>query len=202
MSMRFTICALVVLLIALAIPIVTPATLIRQPEDSKSRSCSVRPSGWAPRYHRYMSHGDMNTHPSLSKRAHSLQIHHMQLHSMTVPVIQAASALAFFYSNILRECASKWTHNPPVYVLRITNGFFALELRSTSSPVPWALVAEVASNMLAVTEMGFTGTYDIWYRDQRFMMSGIGVMVRFRIWYPNARAGVVVVDTPLGRLPT
>lgn len=201
MAMRFTYRALLVLLIAFATR-VTPAAFISGPKDSRSRGCSFRPSDWPPPHDRYIIHGDMATHPSLLKRAHSLQIHHMQLRSITVPVIQAASALSIFYSIVLRECTSRWAHLPPLYVLRITNGFFALELYSTTSPVPWALIAEVASNMLAVTEMGFTGTYDIWYTDRGIMRSGIGVLVKFRIWNANARAGTVVVDTPLGRVPT
>ena len=198
--MRFTCCALPALLIAFATR-VTPAALTSDPKDSRSGVCSFRPSDWPPRYDRYISHRDMATHPSLSKRAHSLQIQYMQLHSMTVPVFQAARALSIFYSIVLRESASRWAHIPPLYVLRITNGFFALELYSTTSPIPWALIAEVASNMLAVTEMGFTGTYDIWYTDRGITRSGIGVLVKFRIWNANARAGMVVLDTPLGRVP-
>ena len=199
--MRLIYCNFLVLLILLAIPSVTPDALFHRSKDSNFKRLLLQYSAQRSRHDRYLSHGGMTAHPALSKRAHSLQIHHMQLHSMTVPVIQAASALSIFYSIILRECASRWAHIPPLYVMRITNGFFALELYSTTHPVPWALVAEVASNMLAVTEMGFTGTYDIWYADRRLMRTGIGVLVKFRIWNPSARAGMVVVDTPLGRIP-
>ena len=191
---------LVLLLILLAIPSATPDT----PSKAKDRNLKrylLQSSAQRFRDDRYLHRGGMTAHLAISKRAHSLQIHHMKVRSMAVPVIRAASALTVFYSIVLRECVSKWAHIPPLYVVRITNGFFALELYSTTSPIPWALVAEVASNMLAVTEMGFTGTYDIWYADRRFMRTATGVLVQFRIWDLNARAGMVVVDTPLGRIP-
>ena len=200
MIMRFTYCALLGFLIAFATPIVTPAGLINKPKDSRSGTCSFRRSGWPPRYDWHICRHDTTTHHSLPKRAHSLQIRHMHLRTMTVPVFQAASALSYFYVRVLQECASTWAHNPPLYVLRITNGFFALELYSNTNPIPWALIAEVASNMLAITHMGFTGTYDIWYADSRFI-NGVGVLVKFRILNPNAGAGRVVVDTPLGSVP-
>ena len=198
--MRFTYCALLMFLIAFATPRVTPAALISKPKDSRSGTCSFRRSGWPPRYDWHTSRHDMIMHSSLPKRTHSLQIRHMHLRSMTVPVIQAATALSGFYAIVLHECASRWAHTPPLNVLRITNGFFALELYSNTNPIPWALIAEIAANMLGITQMGFTGTYDIWYADNRFV-NGVGVLVKFRIWNPNARAGNVVVDTVLGRVP-
>ena len=199
--MRLIYCNFLVLLILLVVPSVTPDTLFHRSKDSNLQRHLLHYSPPRSRHDQYLSHGGTTTHPALSKRAHSLRIHHMQVHSMTVPVIQATHALSTFYTIILRECASKWAHIPPLYALRITNGFFALELYSNAHPVPWALVAEVASNMLAVTQTGFTGTYDIWYVDRRLIGTGIGVLVKFGIWDPNARAGMVVVDTPLGRIP-
>ena len=200
--MRLVFCNLLGLLILLATPSVTPDPHLKTPKDSNLKTHLLHSSPQRSLQDRHTSHdGTMTAHLPLSKRAHSLRIDHIQVHSMTVPVMQAASALSMFYAIVLQECASKWAHLPPLYVMRITNGFFALELYSSTGPVPWALVAEVASNMLAVTARGFTGTYDIWYEDKRIMTMGIGVLVKFRIWNPNVRAGLVVIDTPQGRIP-
>ena len=69
---------------------------------------------------------------------------------------------------------------------------------------------------MAVTQSGFTGTYDIWYLDGRFtsgggsrtgagsrgpMRQGEGVLVEFRIGYAVGSSGSVIVDQPLQVIP-
>ena len=156
-------------------------------------------------------HNDSNV-SVIHKRAHNLQIHHMTIHSFAVPLIQAASSLTNFYSTVIRECITNWVFFTPLYTLRISNGFFSLTLYGTGGPIPWALVAEVAGNMLLITQCGFTGTYDIWYvnggymsgdgsptgggRSQRERVGGEGVLVQFRIGLLEGSTGSVIVDVP------
>ena len=137
---------------------------------------------------------------ALVKRVHHLQIQHVEIHSFTVPVCRAALALSAFYYRILHESVSSWSALPPHETLRITNGFFALCLMSLNGPVPWTLLAEIAENMLSMTGMGFTGTYDIWYGDPMF--NGIGrVLVQFRVGREVGVDGSVIVDSPFQELP-
>jgi hypothetical protein len=116
--------------------------------------------------------------PWLNKRNSNLQIDHMKIYQMVIPIRFAANYLFHFYSRVLRECLTHWVHVQPVPEFSITLGPFEMTLRSTLGPVPWSLVSEVAVNMLAVTALGFTGTYDMWYTD----IQGVSVVaVAFRI---------------------
>ena len=147
---------------------------------------------------------------AISKRTHSLQIHHMEIRSLVSPILHAAASLYAFYFSLYHECVSNWIHITPLYSLRITYGYFSFTMYSTGGPIPWALVAEVAGNMMMLTRMGFTGTYDIWYDNPGYgrsnaaalgdggnqpgFASGHGVMVEFRIGYSMGRTGGVVID--------
>jgi hypothetical protein len=119
-----------------------------------------------------------NVTPWLNKRTDNFQIHHMKIHQMVIPIRFAANYLCQFYSRVLRDCLTHWVHAQPVPVFSITLGPFEMTFRSTLGPVPWSLVSEVAFNMLSVTALGFTGTYDMWYTD----IQGVSVVVvAFRI---------------------
>jgi len=126
-----------------------------------------------------------HTTPQLIKRIPSLQIHHMKIHQMVIPVRFAALYLSRFYSGIVQECLTRWVYLQPMSAFTITHGPFRLTVRSSLGPVPWLLVSEVALNLKAVTALGFTGTYDVWYTDFR----GAGVVVGFRI-----RPGVPLLE--------
>lgn len=115
----------------------------------------------------------------LGKRTGNLQIEHMKIHQMVVPIRFAAHYLFHFYSRILRDCLTQWVHAQPVAMFSIILGPFEMTLRSTLGPVPWSLVSEVAANMLAATTSGFTGTYDMWYTDTQ-STSVVAVVFRIR----------------------
>ena len=134
------------------------------------------------------------------KRAHTLRIHSMSIHRLTIPIFSAAPSLALFYTAIVRECIASWSDLPPLFHLHITNGFFALSLQGIGRPIPWSLVAEVAGNMLVVTRLGFTGTWDMRYVDEQRRVGAVymayGVLVQFRIG-EGAGMGSLVVDAPV-----
>lgn len=117
--------------------------------------------------------------PQLAKRTHSLQIDQMIIHQMVIPIRFASMYLFQFYSKVIRECLTQWAHDQPVPAFSITFGPFEMTLRSNLGPVPWSLVSEVAMNMLAVTSLGFTGTYDMWYTDLH-RISVVAVAFRIR----------------------
>lgn len=116
--------------------------------------------------------------PQLAKRTGNLQIDQMIIHQMVIPIRFASNYLSQFYYKVLRDCLTQWIHDQPVPAFSITFGPFEMTLRSTLGPVPWSLVSEVAMNMLAVTSLGFTGTYDMWYTDIHHISV---VAVAFRI---------------------
>ena len=162
-------------------------------------------------------HHEEPTIPVLSKRArHDLQIHHIDILTFAVPFFNAAAALAYFYNSIIQRCLSEWTAFPPLYHLRITNGYFSLTLYGNGGRIPWTLVAEMAGNMLLITQRGFVGTYDLWYvnggykghlaaalgdgESQPGDTDGPGVLVQFRferrIGNGNVAVGAAVLGGP------
>ena len=77
-------------------------------------------------------------------------------------------------------------------------------MQGIGQPIPWALVAEIAGNMLLVTAIGFTGTYDIRYVNTAFLNGqGVGniiregVAVQFRMMALLGQMGSVTIDSPL-----
>ena len=178
-------------------------TLHRDIGRDRQGSLNERLSYSSPTLH----YGDP-TFPVLSKRArHNLQIHHVEIQSFAVPFFNAAAALAFFYSSIIQRCLNEWTAFPPLYHLRITNGYFSLMLYGNGGRIPWTLVAEMAGNMLMMTQRGFMGTYDLWYVNGGYKghlpaalggggsetgsPDGPGVLVQFRF---ERRIGNGIVD--------
>ena len=138
------------------------------------------------------------TSPMLSKRAgHNLQIHHVAIQTFTIPFINAAAALAYFYNSIVHRCAIDWAGLPQTNHIRITNGFFSLTLYGNGGHIPWTLIAEMAGNMYMMTQLGFVGTYDLWYINKDHAggvaaavgewtnplgtLEGPGVFVQFRV---------------------
>lgn len=131
-------------------------------------SLSVR--AIAPSLHRQSSSG-------LVVRDFDLHIHTMRIHEMFVPIIHGSFFLSEFYMRILQECINRWAFTEPLYDLRIVQGAFEMTLHSTGGPIPWYMIQDVASNMHALTILGFAGTYDLFYLSERAW----GVLVQFRI---------------------
>ena len=185
-------------------------TLHRDTDRDRHGSLNERLSYSSPSLH----HGEPII-PVLSKRArHNLQIHHIDILTFAVPFFDAAAALAYFYNSIIQRCLSEWTAFPPLYHLRITNGYFSLTLYGNGGRIPWTLVAEMAGNMLLITQRGFVGTYDLWYVNGGYKghpapalggeendaggSDGPGVLVQFRIERRIGNGNVAVGASVLG----
>ena len=113
----------------------------------------------------------------LQKRVPNLQIKYMKIYQLTVPIRLASLQLTNFYSRVLQASAGNWASLQPQRWLRITQDSFEMIIHSSGSTIPWSLISEVAINMQALTTMGFTGTYDLVYTDNRFVF----VFIEFRI---------------------
>lgn len=85
-----------------------------------------------------------------------------------IPYTSAAPFLALFYHILLFRTLESWHTRPPQPYLTMTMGRLRLTMRVVSDlgaqqRIPWAFVRNFAINMMAMTAMGFTGTYDMYY---------------------------------------
>ncbi|KAL8824435.1 MAG: hypothetical protein Q9191_005056 [Dirinaria sp. TL-2023a] len=178
---------------------------LRRPDNRSDRSFSLL----AHRHHAFLPYRKnfaSSSSYTLSKRTHNMRIHDVKVYAITMPVFRAAASLSSFYAAIVRECASNWIDIPPLWSLRISSGVFALAMQGVGQPIPWALVAEVAANMLMVTTTGFTGTYDLRYVNTAALngeevgqIVREGVSVQFRIGDFVGQMGSINIDMPLQR---
>lgn len=108
-----------------------------------------------------------------------------------VPIRTAAHSLERFYRAILFHALAPWCSLPPQPALAIGMGPLQLTMNvvySNGIPqgIPWAFVRNFARNMLVMTALGFTGTYQMYYdTDDESLLNPIlptfGVDVRLRI---------------------
>ena len=190
-TMRLDCCSLIILFYGFASTLVSPSWA-KEMDHGKRQSRFDR-SFSLPLHQAPSPHLRESNSSNLPKRSsHNLLIQGASIHSLTIPVFQAAAALSVFYDGIVRECASNWADIPPLPNLCITNHFFVLTLNGVGRTIPWSLVAEIAANMLSVTRMGFTGTYDLRYFNPDYVngmgasaqRTGVllyGVLVQFRM---------------------
>lgn len=86
----------------------------------------------------------------------------------SVPIAAAAHSLEKFYLAILSNALASWCSLPPQPVLQITMGPLQLTMNVVGNNgipqgIPWVFVRNFARNMLAMTALGFTGTFDMYY---------------------------------------
>ena len=118
-----------------------------------------------------------------------LRVRVVRILTTSVPITTAAHSLEYFYNAILLNALNPWCSQPPQQVLFITMGPLQLSMTilfdgGVRQGIPWDFVRNFARNMRAVTALGFTGTYDMYYaRQYGVSLSGPGLVVevRFRI---------------------
>ena len=122
-----------------------------------------------------------------------LRIRGIILQTCHIPITAAAYSLEIFYNAILINALGTWRSMEPQQNLVMTMGPLQLSMTivldsSVPQGIPWAFVRNFARNMVAMTAMGFAGTYDMYYT--RFDTSGssfssplpnLGVHVVFRV---------------------
>ena len=126
-----------------------------------------------------------------------LWIRGINLQTSHIPITAAAYSLERFYNAILSNALNAWGSMEPQQSLMMTMGPLQLSMHvvldsRVTQGIPWAFVRNFARNMLAVTSMGFTGTYDMYFT--RFNTFGtlfssplpnLGVHVVFRVSWPT-----------------
>ena len=119
-----------------------------------------------------------------------LTVRNIEILTASVPIALAAQSLEFFYNAILYNALTAWSTQLPQRILVLSMGPLRLTMQvvfdaGVGQGIPWAFVQNFARNMVAMTAMGFTGTYDMYYLrgDYGFPLHppGLGVEVRFRI---------------------
>ena len=116
-----------------------------------------------------------------------LRVRRIRILTSSVPIASAAYSFEVFYNAILYNALAPWCSSPPQQVLVITMGPVQLTMNVVldggfPQGIPWAFVRNFARNMLAMTGLGFTGTYDMYYATE----TGFSVDVRLRIlWGPR-----------------
>ena len=121
-----------------------------------------------------------------------LRVRWINIVSGSVPIAAAAHSLQMFYNAILFNTLTQWCTQPPQQVMVMTMGRLQLTMKivvgsGVRQGIPWAFVRNFARNMLAMTAMGFTGTYDMVYLRVNDLFpsapADIGVEVRLRfLW--------------------
>ncbi|KAM0802147.1 hypothetical protein BDR22DRAFT_887812 [Usnea florida] len=128
-----------------------------------------------------------------NEQADDLWIRGIILQTLHIPIVAAAYSLEQFYNAILSNALDTWGSMEPQQSLMMTMGPLQLSMHAVldsgvTQGIPWAFVQNFARNMLAVTGMGFTGTYDMFFT--RFNTFGtlfssplpnLGVHVVFRV---------------------
>lgn len=119
-----------------------------------------------------------------------LTVRRIEILTASVPIALAAHSLEFFYNAILYNALTSWRTQLPQRILILSMGPLKLTMKvvfdaGAGQGIPWAFVQNFARNMVEMTAMGFTGTYDMYYMrgDYGFSLNppGLAVEVRFRI---------------------
>ena len=102
------------------------------------------------------------------EQADALRIRRIVIMTGSVPIAAAAHSLETFYLAILYNALAPWCSIPPQQALQMTMGPLQLTMNVVASEgiaqgVPWAFVRNFARNMLAMTALGFTETFEMYY---------------------------------------
>lgn len=120
-----------------------------------------------------------------------LRIRRIVIVTGSVPIAAAAHSFEKFYLAILYNALAPWCSLPPQQGLQMTMGPLQLTMSvvhsyGISQGIPWAFVRNFARNMLAMTALGFTGTFDMYYDTDNgspfyAQFPNFGVDVRLRV---------------------
>lgn len=117
-------------------------------------------------------HVSLRPADAMSKRddeqSDDLRIRRIDILSSSIPIAVAAHSLELFYHAILYNALAPWSVWPPQQALVMTMGHLQLTMNvvydgGVRQGIPWAFVRNFARNMIAMTALGFTGTYDMYY---------------------------------------
>lgn len=97
-----------------------------------------------------------------------LRIRRIEIVAGSIPIATAAHSLEMFYNAILSNALAPWCNQPPQQALVMTMGPLQLTMNvvlnhGVPQGIPWAFVRNFARNMLAMTSMGFAGSYNMYY---------------------------------------
>ena len=105
------------------------------------------------------------------EQSDNLRIRRIDILSGSIPIAVAAHSLELFYHAILYNALAPWSVWPPQQALVMTMGPLQLTMNvvydgGVPQGIPWAFIRNFARNMMAMTALGFTGTYDMYYSRQ------------------------------------
>ena len=177
-----------------------PSVLPRR--DEHSRPDEIQASAILPQYVSapgiYKSqHVSIRSTDAIARRddeqGDSLRIRRIVIVTASIPIVAAAHSLERFYNAILFNALAPWCSLPPQRSLQMTMGPLQLSMEVVDNygipqGIPWAFVRNFARNMLAMTALGFTGTFNMYYDtdgsfpfNARFLNFGVDVRLRI-LW--------------------
>lgn len=144
----------------------------KHPSPDKSQRLAILP-------HHPLSQGSHTSHYVSFRSAYAMikrdndenddmKIRRIEIVTGSVPIATAAHSLEGFYSAILSNALTSWCNQLPQQALVMTMGPLQLTMNvvvnsGVPQGIPWAFVRNFARNMLAMTSMGFTGSYNMYY---------------------------------------
>ena len=129
-------------------------------------------------------HESLRSTDAMAKRddeqSDDLRVRSIEILTGSVPIAVAASSLELFYNAILFNALAPWCTRPPQQHLVMTMGPLQLTMTvvvdsGVAQGIPWAFVRNFARNMLGVTALGFTGTYNMCYSRHSESTTGFGI---------------------------
>lgn len=194
MSWSCYIDGLLLLLNVLAYASVLPRSDERSIPD-KTQGPAILPQYASSRGSYKGEHVSLRSTDGISRRddeqSDALRIRSIVILTGSVPIAAAACSFERFYQAILFNALAPWCSLPPQQFLRMTMGPLQLTMNvvlynGIPQGIPWAFVRNFARNMLAMTAMGFTGTFDMYYETDEGStfnprLPHLGVDVRLRI---------------------
>lgn len=129
-------------------------------------------------------HVSLRSTDAMAKRddeqSDDLRVRSIEILTGSIPIAVAANSLELFYNAILYNALAPWCTRPPQQALVMTMGPLQLTMNvvvdsGVAQGIPWPFVRNFARNMLAMTALGFTGTYDIYYSRHSVSTTGFGI---------------------------
>ena len=129
-------------------------------------------------------HVSLRSTDAMTKRddeqSDDLRIRRIEILTSSIPIAVAAYSLEMFYNAILHNALAPWCTRPPQQALVMTMGPLQLTMTVVANSgvaqgIPWPFVRNFARNMLAMTALGFTGTYNMFYSRHSVSTRGFGI---------------------------